>query len=524
MYDRVPDILEGVNFSDYTFPTSTAFPDIDLKEEDFNSLKELDLEHSFFSVDHIKCDTTTTSTFIDNLAATDSSSTSSPVPDDFMACNDEGHRGEKRSICETEDEYMEDLADIVDTSDKLRRDCMWSSSPSYSGTKIWRPDVQQTSASTPAAPCYQQFNLAQSSLSAPFLPIDELGLTPPTSYIHQYIEQFQEVLSETSSCCSDDVCSVVSCSSSSSTGEESDWPSSASDCNSKSISSEHASTPSTETKSLSTATTAQELSCQVLESSRNLSSGDHSYYTSASRVDDTNLLTPPESSDDDEDSLESSILQSPPPCQPTTPTLGASSRFPHKLLSPVTKSRVTPINSRNRLDTESLRQQIERIAEQRRASRPLPKFTIKVQMKAKTKLQQQQGTNKSLKHFKKMPKQFSHLLKSSPPTKQSMSLLHQSVVSLEKPRDSRDLHNHMERQRRNELRNAFEFLKRHVPCVAQSDRASKQLILDKAIEFCQEVRAKEDAVARQRQAMHDKKIALQKRLVQLQKQQNSSLH
>ena len=80
----------------------------------------------------------------------------------------------------------------------------------------------------------------------------------------------------------------------------------------------------------------------------------------------------------------------------------------------------------------------------------------------------------------------------------------------------------MERQRRNELRNAYEFLKKHVPSVAKSDRASKQMILDKAIEFCQTVKYKEENLNKERQAIHEKKIALQKRIMQLQRQ--NSLH
>jgi predicted DNA-binding protein YlxM (UPF0122 family) len=48
--------------------------------------------------------------------------------------------------------------------------------------------------------------------------------------------------------------------------------------------------------------------------------------------------------------------------------------------------------------------------------------------------------------------------------------------------EAREVHNQMERQRRNELKVAFDDLKIHLPEIAASDKASKQQILDKAVE------------------------------------------
>merc|ERR1719150_2590455 len=50
--------------------------------------------------------------------------------------------------------------------------------------------------------------------------------------------------------------------------------------------------------------------------------------------------------------------------------------------------------------------------------------------------------------------------------------------------EAREVHNQMERQRRNELKVAFDDLKVHLPEIATSDKASKQQILDKAVETC----------------------------------------
>merc|ERR1712203_138692 len=58
-------------------------------------------------------------------------------------------------------------------------------------------------------------------------------------------------------------------------------------------------------------------------------------------------------------------------------------------------------------------------------------------------------------------------------------------------REARDVHNQMERQRRQDLKNAYDSLKDFVPTIANSDRASKQMVLDKAIDYCKTLKNKE---------------------------------
>merc|ERR1712226_332713 len=60
--------------------------------------------------------------------------------------------------------------------------------------------------------------------------------------------------------------------------------------------------------------------------------------------------------------------------------------------------------------------------------------------------------------------------------------------------EAREVHNQMERQRRNELKVAFDVLKVHLPEIASSDKASKQQILDKAVETCQSMRSTESSL------------------------------
>merc|ERR1712106_370831 len=70
----------------------------------------------------------------------------------------------------------------------------------------------------------------------------------------------------------------------------------------------------------------------------------------------------------------------------------------------------------------------------------------------------------------------------------------QRQLGKEKEREVRDLHNSMERQRRVDLKNAFDSLKTCVPDIAETDRASKLMILDRAADFCQELSRKESAL------------------------------
>ena len=56
-----------------------------------------------------------------------------------------------------------------------------------------------------------------------------------------------------------------------------------------------------------------------------------------------------------------------------------------------------------------------------------------------------------------------------------------------KKRTVRDMHNILERQRRIDLRNAFDTLKSHLPDLKKSDKASKIMILTRAAEYCTEL-------------------------------------
>jgi len=82
--------------------------------------------------------------------------------------------------------------------------------------------------------------------------------------------------------------------------------------------------------------------------------------------------------------------------------------------------------------------------------------------------------------------------------------------------EAREVHNQMERQRRNELKVAFDELKVHLPEIATSDKASKQQILDKAVETCLNIRSTESSLKTRVTTLNKTNSALKERLRKLQ--------
>merc|ERR1719219_289898 len=82
--------------------------------------------------------------------------------------------------------------------------------------------------------------------------------------------------------------------------------------------------------------------------------------------------------------------------------------------------------------------------------------------------------------------------------------------------EAREVHNQMERQRRNELKVAFDELKVHLPEIATSDKASKQQILDKAVETCLNIRSTESSLKTRVTTLNKTNSQLKERLRKLQ--------
>jgi len=87
-----------------------------------------------------------------------------------------------------------------------------------------------------------------------------------------------------------------------------------------------------------------------------------------------------------------------------------------------------------------------------------------------------------------------------------------------KHEEAREVHNQMERQRRNELKVAFDELKATITDIADSDKVSKQMILDKAVENCRGLRSREAALRLRRERLKRSNSLLKERLRLLQQQ------
>ena len=82
----------------------------------------------------------------------------------------------------------------------------------------------------------------------------------------------------------------------------------------------------------------------------------------------------------------------------------------------------------------------------------------------------------------------------------------------DKVKDIRHLHNSMERQRRIDLKRAFDCLKICVPELAESDKASKLMILEKAANFCQTLKKKELTLNAEKERHRRRQFHLKKKL------------
>ena len=88
---------------------------------------------------------------------------------------------------------------------------------------------------------------------------------------------------------------------------------------------------------------------------------------------------------------------------------------------------------------------------------------------------------------------------------------------VEKCREIRDLHNSMERQRRVDLRQNFEQLKAVVPELADSEKASKLNILNKASNYCRLLATLDERLTSEQKLESAKNALLRKKFLWLQK-------
>ena len=82
--------------------------------------------------------------------------------------------------------------------------------------------------------------------------------------------------------------------------------------------------------------------------------------------------------------------------------------------------------------------------------------------------------------------------------------------------EERELHNSMERQRRVELKDAYDGLKERIPSIATEDKVSKLMILNTASDFCRLQDATLNKLRRERQRELERSRRLRQHLASLQ--------
>ncbi|KYB28785.1 N-myc protein [Tribolium castaneum] len=93
--------------------------------------------------------------------------------------------------------------------------------------------------------------------------------------------------------------------------------------------------------------------------------------------------------------------------------------------------------------------------------------------------------------------------------------LNYSSDSEPEPSEKRHLHNNMERQRRIDLRNLFNDLKKLIPDISKKQRAAKVLILRGAAQYCRDLQSTHEALARRTEALKQQQARYRAHLAKL---------
>ena len=243
---------------------------------------------------------------------------------------------------------------------------------------------------------------------------------------------------------------------------------------------------------------------------------DHCYTSMTS----TSLLTPPESSEDEDNLPDERKLSS---CDPSS-----SNNSSHRNFS----------KSRSQLANEKLNNDVKKLLRTTHknltnADKPKFKFSIRVKKiknvpfprRRKDKKKQKFASKVTVSSYQAL-KENKQSLRFCPTSRQTIKLTPTPGIVTEKimkneklsNREARDVHNEMERQRRSDLNREYAKLKDFVPSIAASDRTSKQIILDKAIEHCTMLRSKEEAVRLQKRNLQQRNEELRKKIQLLESQ------
>jgi hypothetical protein len=152
-------------------------------------------------------------------------------------------------------------------------------------------------------------------------------------------------------------------------------------------------------------------------------------------------------------------------------------------------------------------------AQQRKHSESSKKSSGEIKLKSSHHSSERSSSSNSSNSSKRPRSSGSGESGSSSPRKRCSRAASDSEDSCEK----RSQHNSMERQRRVDLRNAFEFLRSLIPDLEATDRAAKVVILKKAANFCQGLTNREKQFVADKDALQKRQEMLRKRLALLQR-------
>ena len=344
----------------------------------------------------------------------------------------------------------------LEMSEAVRYDCMWSS--------------------------YNSFN-ADKSVSVKSRNPSSSSLNLSNSFYDSLLNSF-----ETPSCTDSDSHDVSDCKVSDMDTDDSD---------SDTISSEQ---QKSYTKEKSTPTN----NANDISSVKLFASLDHCYNISSTQLDNDKFinssgpLTPPMSSDDEDSQGSPTNFK----CEPQ--------------LASQTNKHQTFIRTKSSNRAQSLLK--KSVTKQNEA-----KFSIKVNMKADNKsrslLKQKSQKVKIIKAPFKADgsQQIKSRHSDSPRMKSSQSAMRKRKERSLKMQEgeARQIHNQMERQRRNELKVSFDKLKTVLPELAASDKASKQQILDKAVDTVQMIKSTELSLMNRRNSLNKSNALLKDKLRKL---------
>jgi len=255
---------------------------------------------------------------------------------------------------------------------------------------------------------------------------------------------------------------------------------------------------------------------QTMSPAHIITSLDHCYNISSTQLDNDRFLpksgplTPPVSSDDED-------------CSPTPDTF----TFSKTCTNPARSNQKTLHTKQKRIITTSNKANTHSLLKrplQRQRTISEAKFSINLKvnlkhtdksrslLKQKVKIVRTPFTNKTGSTESQLKKKLFDQHRTS---QSAMRKRKERSLKMQEG-EAREVHNQMERQRRNELKVAFDELKVHLPEIATSDKASKQQILDKAVETCLTMRSSESSLKTKVTTMNKTNSQLKEKLRKLQ--------